>query len=244
MDATINKMRELALELEGLLALLAEPRDDHFRAVKELITTKSAELAECSRILDDKCPTIDEHVEAVDYVDEPEVVADDEPVVEPAPAQAPIPAPEPAPVHEPAPAPAPQPFTNDETITQYFPPKPKAKPAEPQQQPAQPTPPPFVANNAPQFPPVPDAGDIRVDEKLGRALSKDLRSAISLNDRFRFRQELFDNSDQELNNAFSMIENMKSYGEAEDYFYNYLRLDPQKPAVQEFMEILRRHFAD
>ncbi len=238
MDATINKMRELALELEGLLALLAQPHDDHFRALKELITKKSAELAACSRMLDDHCPAVNEHVEAVDDVDEPEVVPDDEPLVQPEP--------EPAPIPEPTPEPdqTPQHFTNDETITQYFPPKPKAKPAEPQQQPAQPTPPPFVANNAPQFPPVPDAGDIRVDEKLGRALSKDLRSAISLNDRFRFRQELFDNSDQELNNAFSMIENMKSYGEAEDYFYNYLRLDPQKPAVQEFMEILRRHFAD
>lgn len=87
------------------------------------------------------------------------------------------------------------------------------------------------------------SNDIRVDEKLGREQAKDLRNAISLNDRFRFRRELFGNSDSELNNAFTMVETMKSFNQAEDYFYDYLGLDPQNPDVKDFMDIIQRHFA-
>ena len=83
---------------------------------------------------------------------------------------------------------------------------------------------------------------LRVDEKLQRTLSKDLRKAFSINDHFRFRRELFSNSDTEMNDAINMVESMHSLEEAEEYFYDDLGWDKDVPEVADFMEIIRRHF--
>ncbi len=85
-------------------------------------------------------------------------------------------------------------------------------------------------------------GTLRVDEKLQRDMSKDMRRALSLNDRYRFRRELFGNSDYELNDALNMIESMRSLDEADDYFYNELGWDKDNEEVIDFMDIVRRHF--
>ena len=61
-----------------------------------------------------------------------------------------------------------------------------------------------------------DDEDVRVDEKLQRTLSKNLRQAFSINDRFRFRRELFSNSDLDMNDAINMVESMRTFDEAED----------------------------
>ncbi len=84
---------------------------------------------------------------------------------------------------------------------------------------------------------------IRVDEKLQRSISKDLRKAFSINDRFRFRRELFANSDIEMRDAIDMVECMHSAEEAEDYFYNDLNWEKTSPEVKDFMEIIKKHFA-
>ena len=86
------------------------------------------------------------------------------------------------------------------------------------------------------------ADGIRVDEKLQRTISKDFRHAFSINDRFRFRRELFSNSDAEMNDALDMVESMHSLEEAEDYFYGDLGWDKEVEEVADFMEIVRRHF--
>ncbi len=88
-----------------------------------------------------------------------------------------------------------------------------------------------------------DDEDVRVDEKLQRTLSKNLRQAFSINDRFRFRRELFSNSDLDMNDAINMVESMRTFDEAEDYFYNDLGWDKSVPEVEEFMDIIKRHFA-
>ncbi|MBR5101621.1 MAG: hypothetical protein IK092_00675 [Muribaculaceae bacterium] len=84
---------------------------------------------------------------------------------------------------------------------------------------------------------------IRVDEKLQRTLSRDMHKAFSVNDRFRFRRELFSNSDVEMEDALNMIEAMKCYEEAEDYFYNTLGWNDNNEEVALFMAIVRNHFA-
>lgn len=83
---------------------------------------------------------------------------------------------------------------------------------------------------------------LRVEEKLQRDLSKDMRKAFSLNDRFRFRRELFGNSELELNDALDMIDSMKSFEEATDYFYGDLGWDQENEEVKDFMEMVKRHF--
>lgn len=84
---------------------------------------------------------------------------------------------------------------------------------------------------------------IRLDEKLARDNSKNLRRAFSINDRFRFRRELFSNSDTEMSDTLNMVEAMSSYAEAEDYFYVDLQWDSEMQEVKDFMDIIRKHFS-
>ena len=86
------------------------------------------------------------------------------------------------------------------------------------------------------------AAPIRVDEKLQRDLSKDIRKAFSVNDRFRYQRELFAGSANAMDTAIEHIEMMTSYGNAELYFYSQLHWDREDEVVQDFMNIVRNHF--
>ena len=86
------------------------------------------------------------------------------------------------------------------------------------------------------------AAPMRVDEKLQRHLSKDIRKAISLNDRFRFQRELFAGSANAMDTAIEHIEVMTSYGNAELYFYSQLNWDRENEVVKDFMALVRNHF--
>ena len=98
------------------------------------------------------------------------------------------------------------------------------------------------------IPPVPtdfpevDETPLRVDEKVQRNLSKDIRKAFSINDRFLFQRELFAGSASAMNTAIEHIEMMRSYGNAELYFYSQLHWDRENEVVQSFMSIVRNHF--
>ena len=94
-----------------------------------------------------------------------------------------------------------------------------------------------------EFPePEEPASPLRVDEKLQRSLSKDIRKAFSINDRFRFQRELFAGSANAMNTAIEHIEVMTSYGNAELYFYSQLNWDREDETVKDFMAIVRNHF--
>ena len=84
---------------------------------------------------------------------------------------------------------------------------------------------------------------IRLDEKLARENSRNLRKAFSLNDMFRFRRELFGNSATEMTDTLNLVEAMSSLSEANDYFYNDLKWDASNPEVQDFMDIIAKHFS-
>ena len=107
---------------------------------------------------------------------------------------------------------------------------------EPEEEmPTPPVPTEFPEVDEPQAP-------LRVDEKLQRTLSKDIRKAFSVNDRFRFQRELFAGSANAMNTAIEHIEIMRSYGNAELYFYSQLNWDRENEVVQDFMNIVRNHF--
>ena len=87
-----------------------------------------------------------------------------------------------------------------------------------------------------------DNEDITLDEALQRNMTKDLRHAFSLNDRFRYRRELFGNSDSVMNETLNLVETMHSFDEAEDYFYNDLQWEHDSPEVADFMVNIKNHF--
>ena len=108
--------------------------------------------------------------------------------------------------------------------------------------PATPQPPVFRKPIDTSDEPIEPAAPLRVEQKLQRDLSKDIRKAFSVNDRFRFQRELFAGSASAMNTALEHIEVMTSYGNAELYFYSQLHWDRDNENVKDFMEIVRNHF--
>lgn len=84
---------------------------------------------------------------------------------------------------------------------------------------------------------------ITVDVKLAQQNSKDLKKAFTINDRFRFKRELFGNSDNDFVDAINLVSAMQSLTEAEEYFYEDLGWDSESEEVQEFMSIIINHFS-
>lgn len=70
----------------------------------------------------------------------------------------------------------------------------------------------------------------------------ELRRMFTVNDKFRFRRELFGNSDTEFTDTLNLVEALRNYNEAEDYFYNDLAWDAEATEVQEFMAVVNRYF--
>lgn len=70
----------------------------------------------------------------------------------------------------------------------------------------------------------------------------DLRRSFTINDKFRFRRELFGNSDSEFTDALNLVEAMSSYEEAEDYFITDLGWDREMPEVGEFLTGIEHYF--
>jgi hypothetical protein len=160
---------------------------------------------------------LEEPIEELKLIDEPIVIEEPEPIDEPKLIDEPIVIEEPEPITEPEPV--------DEPITIAEPVKPVLPATE------------TTINDVVTEP-------VRLEQKLARENSKDLRKAFSLNDRFRFRRELFGNSDTEFADTLNLIEAMNSIGEAEDYFFLDLGWDIENPEVADFMTIIRQHFAN
>lgn len=88
----------------------------------------------------------------------------------------------------------------------------------------------------------PDAG-IDLNEKLFRETrAKNLRQALTINDRFLFTRELFSNSKEIIDDALSRIESCGSFDEAADYLFKELKMDPEKSEVKMFVKIVASYF--
>lgn len=86
-------------------------------------------------------------------------------------------------------------------------------------------------------------GPIRVDELLQhRIVAGDLRRAFTLNDKYRFRRELFGNSDVALNDALDVVSAMHSFDEAREYFSADLGWDLENDDVKDFLDVIATHF--
>lgn len=237
MDNSLETLLKQVLELEGLLLIAEKRGDDVPNLVFDMIKQKAAAIGELAGVaasdnkqgidaLPDDEPDDDITVEFVDDEDAPSaaepveaessapVAAEPEPVVAPEPSV--VSEPEPTPVDEPESEPVEAPTPAPEEV------EPEAESEE--------------------FEPDPDDQPLTLDEALQRDMTKDLRQAFSLNDRYRYRRELFGNSDSVMNETLNLIEAMHSFDEAEDYFYNDLQWEHDSPEVADFMVIIKNHF--
>ena len=246
MDNSLETLLKQVLELEGLLLIAEKRGDDVPNLVFDMIKQKAAAIGELAGVaasdnkqgidaLPDDEPDDDITVEFVDDEDAPSadepveaessapVVAEPEPVVAPEPSVVQSePAPEPTPVSEPEPTPVDEPEPVEAPTLAPEEVEPEAE--------------------AEEFEPDPDDQPLTLDEALQRDMTKDLRQAFSLNDRYRYRRELFGNSDSVMNETLNLIEAMHSFDEAEDYFYNDLQWEHDSPEVADFMVIIKNHF--
>lgn len=240
-------LREV-LELEGLLMVADSRGDETPDAVFTLIKEKIEQLREYSSCLPDVAvdEQVDEQELVVEPEDEPEYVLEAEPEEEIEPeieAQPEIevePEPELEEELEAEPEPEIDPEVEAEPEIEEEPEPEPEEELEPEIVPEiEAEPEPEIIKNVDET--APDA-IITLDEAFIRNKAKDLKSAFSLNDTFRFRRELFGNSAADMNDAIDLVNAMNSYEEAEDYFINDLGWDAESDEVGEFMEIIRNHF--
>ncbi|MGN0213466.1 MAG: hypothetical protein ACI4AH_01505 [Muribaculaceae bacterium] len=241
MDDSLQTLLKQVLELEGLLLIADKRGDDVPDMVVDMIVQKAAAIGEMANLVG-KTPTpetIDYNKQIIDSLpdDEPDDDIELELIEEPEPQDTEsepviIPAPEPEPTPEPVIIPAPEPETTPEPVIIPAP-KPANEIAEPE----------ILADKYAQ-PEQDDTTDspLTLDEAFQRDMTKDLRQAFSLNDRYRYRRELFGNSDSVMNETLNLIETMHSFDEAEDYFYNDLQWEHDSPEVADFMVIIKNHF--
>lgn len=70
----------------------------------------------------------------------------------------------------------------------------------------------------------------------------DFRKAFSLNDRFRFRRELFGGDEKRMNKAIHELNNLHSYEDSMAYLNNELKWNIEDEAVADFIKLLEKRF--
>ena len=216
----LSEMLDKVYELEGLV-MLALSRDDSRESIERLINVKIGELGSSADVSAIHPSGGGFDFDASYNLEEPEP----EPAVEiPAPAPAPATAVEiaaPA-VEIAAPAAAPSPAVEIPS------PVPVSEPA---------VEPPVIAP-APQTPAPAIPAETPAPARSGVAG----RLVFSINDRYRYRRELFGGNDAAFSDALSRVAAMDSYDEAEGYFLDDCQWDPERPEVVDFMGVLRKYF--
>lgn len=81
----------------------------------------------------------------------------------------------------------------------------------------------------------------RLQNTLAAQRYADFSRALSLNDRFRYQRELFNNNREALSALMSALDTMETWAEAEDYLATY-QWDEELPVVQEFYAMIEQHF--
>ena len=266
--AELRRLAELCVKMEGTCLVLAERDDDVARQLFEGYHAEFDELAatvfgrtECTGQCAapawatdeatgesigkevDEAAVLAEFIETVldsdDEKTEEEPAAEAEPEPE-TPAEEPAPVqPEPEPEAEPEPEPEAEPEPVAVIVTEEA-----AEVKEPE----------TVAGTAEPEPEQPEAdarpevkseakAEMRVDEMLTRREARELRKAFTLNDKFRFRRELFNNDNDKFRETLERIERMQSNDEAVAYMTEVLGWNLDDEAPSDFAAIVANHFA-
>ncbi len=81
-----------------------------------------------------------------------------------------------------------------------------------------------------------------VNDAMEKRKLADLRKAFSLNDRFRYRRELFGGSEEVMNKVITALNNKISYKESVLFLEEKLHWDFTNPTVKDFMKVLEIRF--
>lgn len=72
--------------------------------------------------------------------------------------------------------------------------------------------------------------------------SRSLKQFFTINDKFRFRRELFGNSDTDFTDTLNLLSAMSSIAEVQDYLISDLEWDINNEDVKEFTAIIEAYF--
>lgn len=75
---------------------------------------------------------------------------------------------------------------------------------------------------------------VRLTHQRNNALLR----AFTLNDKFRFIREVFDGDERDFNDTLSLIADMDTFAEAEEYITGDMMLDKENPGVAEFLDFI------
>ena len=70
----------------------------------------------------------------------------------------------------------------------------------------------------------------------------DFRKAISLNDWFRFKRDLFKGNEEAINATVQALNGIGSYEEAIAYLNEHARWEPDDPTAADFIKLLEKRF--
>lgn len=89
---------------------------------------------------------------------------------------------------------------------------------------------------------VADKQGVFLSDILEKKNLSDFRKAFSLNDRFRFRRELFGGNEEKMNKAITDLNEIHSYEESVTYLNNELKWNIEDEAVADFIKLLEKRF--
>lgn len=247
----LNELLDRIYELEGLVHL-AIVRDDVPASLPELIRRKARQLyAEidgdeevAAPVIVNVIPPEPEPVVTPESEPEPEPAVAPEPVVMPEPEPEIIPEPEVIPVPEPVAIPEPEPepesgYGQEESGYGH------EEPEYEYEEPAEETEVKQVAIIEPVKPAVATEHEkpaVVTEDATVNSQAMRGKLVFSINDRYRFKRELFSNSDAEFNNTLALVASMENYDEAEDYFLTELGWDEEAEEVTDFLAVIRKYF--
>ncbi len=78
----------------------------------------------------------------------------------------------------------------------------------------------------------------------GRICISDIRRVLTLNDKFRFKRELFGNNDRKFSEALQIINSLKTEQEAEEFIASEIAPGNASETVEEFAEIIKRNISN
>lgn len=96
-----------------------------------------------------------------------------------------------------------------------------------------------IASN-PETTPLEDS--VRIDQMLSRNKAKDLSKAFTINDKFRFINELFNGDHAFFNETIDKVSHMDSFDQASLYFLSSMDWDMENDACKDFINLIAKHF--
>lgn len=216
MNEKNEALLSLAFEVEGLIVLLERRADRTPAEVVELLKEKVAKLKSSVDVL--SCVKSYSSVAASAEYEERQDAAG-----KPSQPVAAVVEPEPKPVVK---------IAEPKPVVKIPVPEPESK------KPQEPIITPIVEKISQRQAPEKYVAPVKDIETLG-----DMHKVFTLNDKFRFRRELFNNNDTDFQDALNVVKTMSSLDDAKDYFYNDLCWDSENEDVKDFIEVISGYFS-